>query len=118
MSKKEGEIMEPYEAELYDVFQKLELQSTRFMSIKQFFDQRSGGGGTGHGRSQPEEPLNQRQKTEHFFMIILEDHRQMDAKHFKSLTGWGKNTICKGRRDVGFAEIDAWFGLSLWPSQR
>ncbi len=36
---------------------------------------------------------------------------------FQIFDGMGQNTICKGRRDMGFAEIDAWFGL-LWPSQR
>ena len=30
-------------------------------------------------------------KTEEFFMVVLEDHRRMDQKHFKQVAGWHKN---------------------------
>ncbi|MBQ1490067.1 MAG: hypothetical protein IIZ43_03380 [Eubacterium sp.] len=30
-------------------------------------------------------------KTEEYFLLMLEDHRRMDQKHFKALTGWHKN---------------------------
>lgn len=29
-------------------------------------------------------------KSGSFFLVILDDHRHMDAAHFKKLTGWGK----------------------------
>lgn len=29
-------------------------------------------------------------KSGRFFLVILDDHRQMDTTHFKKLTGWGK----------------------------
>ncbi len=30
-------------------------------------------------------------KAEHYYLVVLEDHRRMDQKHFKQVTGWGKN---------------------------
>ena len=30
-------------------------------------------------------------KADHYYLVVLEDHRRMDQKHFKQLTGWGKN---------------------------
>jgi Ala-tRNA(Pro) deacylase len=46
-------------------------------------------------------------KSGHFFMIILEDHRRMDSKHFKKVTGWSKTKFA--------TEEEMWELLKLTP---
>ena len=46
-------------------------------------------------------------KTEEYFLLMLEDHRRMDQKHFKALTGWHKNRFA--------TEEELWDLLKLKP---
>ena len=107
-AKKEGEKLEPYEAELYAVFQKIGITEYRVHEHKAIFSTREA---EEEGLTMPglnlKNLLIKDKKTEHFYMIVLEDHRQMDAKHFKTLTGWGK---------IRFAnEEEMWDLLRLTP---
>ena len=88
--------MEPYEAELYDVFQRIGITEYKVHEHKAIFSTKEAEeAGLVMAGLNLKNLLIKDKKTEHFFMIILEDHRQMDAKHFKSLTGWGKIRFAK-----------------------
>lgn len=100
--------MESYEAELYDVFQRIGITDYDIHEHKAIFSTKEA---EDEGLILPglnlKNLLIKDKKTEHFFMVILEDHRHMDEKHFKDLTGWGK---------IRFAqEKEMWELLRLTP---
>lgn len=83
--------MELYEGKLYEIFEELQIKDYEVHEHEAIFStQEAEDAGLILPGLNLKNLLIKDKKTEHFYMIILEDHRHMDAKHFKGVTGWGK----------------------------
>lgn len=100
--------METSEKKLYEILEKLEIQDyTVHEHVAIFTTQEAEENGLVMPGLNMKNLLIKDKKTGKFFLVILEDHRHMDQKVFKALTGWGK---------IRFAhEEEMWELLKLKP---
>lgn len=88
--------MEPYEGELYEVFRKIGITDYEIHEHKAIFSTKEA---EEEGLTLPglnlKNLLIKDKKTEHYYLVVLEDNRHMDTRHFKELTGWGKIRFAK-----------------------
>ncbi len=83
--------MEANEARLYEVFEEIGITEYTIIEHKAVFTSQEA------EEELPELPglslknlLVREKKSGRYFLIILDDHRRLDMKHFKALTGWGQ----------------------------
>lgn len=83
--------MEPNEAKLYEIFEEIGITDYHIIEHKAVFTSREA------EEELPELPglalknlLVREKKSGRYFLIILDDHRRLDMKRFKALTGWGQ----------------------------
>jgi len=49
--------------------------------------------------------LLKQKNPEHYFMVIIDDHRHMDLKHFKEVAGWGKVRFANEEEMISLLDV-------------